>query len=190
MLALLHSVPPPLQQATADPHLHQRLLDADRQFWVSLLWGHYSFLLGPGAYMVLFVLSKSLFPQSCVSSVIKYHYPPKLNFLGVFSPFARSPDGEIWVGPRTFLTVRKFIWYNCSAVCGSSAQQLYGGVNGNLLQEGLCHIQVCCIQRPCPCCRPLLTLTSAGETQTLRGGSGSVPVSSLGPDAYTRRALV
>ena len=77
MLALLHSVIPPLQQATADPHLHQRLLDADRQFWVSLLWGHYSFLLGPDVYMVLFVLSKSLFPQSCVSSVIKYHYPPK-----------------------------------------------------------------------------------------------------------------
>ena len=33
----------------------------------------------------------------------------------------------------------EFIWYNCSAVCGSSAQQLYGGVNGDLLQEGLHH---------------------------------------------------
>ena len=32
------------------------------------------------------------------------------------------------------------IWYNCSAVCGSSAQQLCGGVNGNLLQEGFCHM--------------------------------------------------
>ena len=37
------------------------------QVWVSLLWGHCSFLLGPGAHKVLFVLSKSLFPQSCVS---------------------------------------------------------------------------------------------------------------------------
>ena len=27
---------------------------------------------------------------------------------------------------------------------------LYGGVNGNLLQEGLCHTQVCCTQSPCP----------------------------------------
>ena len=26
--------------------------------------------------------------------------------------------------------------------------QLYGGVNGDLLQEGLCHTQVCCTQSP------------------------------------------
>ena len=43
-------------------------LDTHRQGWVSLLWGHCSFLLGPGAHKVLFVPSKSLFPQSCVSS--------------------------------------------------------------------------------------------------------------------------
>ena len=36
--------------------------------WVSLLWGHCSFLLGPGAHKVLFVPCKSLFPQSCGSS--------------------------------------------------------------------------------------------------------------------------
>ena len=35
---------------------------------VSLLGGHYSFLLGPGAHKFLFVPSKSPFPQSCVSS--------------------------------------------------------------------------------------------------------------------------
>ena len=35
---------------------------------LSLLWGHCSFLLGPGVHQVLFVPSKSLFPQSCVSS--------------------------------------------------------------------------------------------------------------------------
>ena len=54
---------------------------------------------------------------------------------------------------------------------------LYGGVNGNLLQEGLCHTQVYCTQSPCPCGRPLLTHTSAGDTQTqlclsLCGASG------------------
>ena len=27
---------------------------------------------------------------------------------------------------------------------------LCGGVNGDLLQEGLCHTQVCCTQSPCP----------------------------------------
>ena len=44
---------------------------------------------------------------------------------------------------------------------------LYGGVNGNLLQEGLCHTQVCCTQSPSPCSRPQLIHTSTGDTQTL-----------------------
>ena len=59
---------PTLQQATADPRLCQRLLDTHRQAWVSLLWGHCSFLLGLGAHKVLFVPSNCLFPQFCVSS--------------------------------------------------------------------------------------------------------------------------
>ena len=51
-------------------------------------------------------------------------------------------------------------------------------VKGNLLQEGLCHTQVCCTQSPCPCGRPLLTRTSTEDTQTqfwlsLCGFSGS-----------------
>ena len=48
--ALLHSVPPALQQASADPRLCQRLLDSHRQVWVSLQRGHCSFLLGPGVH--------------------------------------------------------------------------------------------------------------------------------------------
>ena len=56
--------------------------------------------------------------------------------------------------------------------------QLSGGVNGDLLQEGLCHTQVWCTQSPCPCSSPLLTRTSTGDTQTqfclsLCGVSGS-----------------
>ena len=43
---------------------------------------------------------------------------------------------------------------------------LYRGVNGNLLQEGLCHTQVYCTQSPCPCSSPLLTCTFTGDTQT------------------------
>ena len=62
--AALHSVPPALQQATAD----RPLQETPGQVWVSLLWGHCSFLLGPGAHKLLFVPAKSLFPQSCVSS--------------------------------------------------------------------------------------------------------------------------
>ena len=62
MHALLHSVPPTLKQATADPHLCWRLLDTHRQVWLNLLLGHCSFVLGPSAHKVLFVPSKSLFP--------------------------------------------------------------------------------------------------------------------------------
>ena len=68
MHALLRSVPLTLKQATTNPHLHQRLLDTHGHVWVSLLWGRCSFLLGPGAHKVLFVPSKSLFPQSCLNS--------------------------------------------------------------------------------------------------------------------------
>ena len=68
MQTLLHLVLPTLQQATADPCLHLRLLDTHRQGWVSFFWGHWSFLLGPGAHKIFFVSSKSLFPHSCVSS--------------------------------------------------------------------------------------------------------------------------
>ena len=44
--------------------------------------------------------------------------------------------------------------------------QLYGGVNGYLLQDGLCRTQVCCTQSPCPCGSALLTRTSTGDAQT------------------------
>ena len=43
---------------------------------------HCSFLLASGAHKVLLVPSKRLFPQSCVSSIIKSHWPPKSNSLG------------------------------------------------------------------------------------------------------------
>ena len=45
--------------------------------------------------------------------------------------------------------------------------QLYGGVNGDLLQEGLCYTQVCCAESPHPCGSPLLTCTSTWDAQTL-----------------------
>ena len=60
-----------------------------------------SLLLSPGSWctqvlcVCVCVPSKSLFPQSCVKSVIKSHWPPKSNSLGVLSPFARSPGWEI-----------------------------------------------------------------------------------------------
>ena len=84
-------------------------------------------LLAPAAHKVLFLPSKNLFPQSRGSSVNKSHWPPKSNFLGILSSFAGSGvGGKSVVGPRTFLTVREFHWYNCSAVCGSFAWWFYG----------------------------------------------------------------
>ena len=56
-----------------------------------------------------------------------------------------------------------------------------GRINGDLLQEGLCHPQVCCTQSPCPCGRPLLTVLSQ---EMLRHSSVSVSVGSLGPGAH------
>ena len=55
--------------------------------------------------------------------------------------------------------------------------QLYDGVNGNLLQEGLRHTQACCTQSPCPRSSPLLTQTPQ-EIPT--HSSVSVSVGSLG----------
>ena len=73
---------------------------------------------------------------------------------GVTAPFSwvlvltRFCDLQEAVSP----VLRKFWW-------------LYGGVNSDLLQQGLCHTQVCCTQSPCPCGRPLLTHTSTENTQ-------------------------
>ena len=47
-----------------------------------------------------------------------------------------------------------------------------------------CVTQVCWMQSPCPCGRPLLTCTSTGDTQTLKGRFGSVSAGSLGPGAH------
>ena len=52
-------------------------------------------------------------------------------------------DPQVWksvVDPRTCTKVRELLWCNCSPVCGSSAQQLCSGANGDLLQKNLCHM--------------------------------------------------
>ena len=59
------------QQATVDSCLCQRLPNTHRKVWLTLLWGHCSFLLGPGVYKILFVPllhQKGLYSQSCVFS--------------------------------------------------------------------------------------------------------------------------
>ena len=60
-----------------------------------------SLLLSPRSWCTQgFVCARqeSVFPQSCRSSVIKSHWPPKSNSQGVLSPFPRSPGWEICCG--------------------------------------------------------------------------------------------
>ena len=66
MHALLHSVPPNLQQATADPLSAGDSWTLMGKSGLLSFGGHCSFLFGPSVHKVLFVHSKSLFPQSCV----------------------------------------------------------------------------------------------------------------------------
>ena len=64
-----HTAAPSVPNPAAGHHWPTPLPeDTHRQVWVSLLWGHCSFFLGPGAHKVLFVPFKSLFSQSFVSS--------------------------------------------------------------------------------------------------------------------------
>ena len=89
-----------------------------------------------------------------------------------------------WRPPDTHRQVwASLLWGPCSYLLGPGAKGsvcalqesvspvlckfwLYGVVNGNLLQEGLCHTQIYCTQSPCPCGSPLLTCTSSRDTQT------------------------
>ena len=53
---------PAMQQATVNPHLHERLLDTHREVWLSLLLGHCSFLLAPGVQKAVCALEESVSP--------------------------------------------------------------------------------------------------------------------------------
>ena len=91
--ALLHSVPPALQPATANPCLHWRLLDTHRQVWVNLLWGHCSFLLGPGAHKVfVWALWASL---ACMGFDSKHNFTPPNILLGLLLGHGESFFGGI-----------------------------------------------------------------------------------------------
>ena len=70
------------------------------------------------------------------------------------SPGSWCAQGSVCALQKSISPVlRKFLW-------------LYGGVNGDPLQEGLRHTQVCSTQDPYPCSSPLLTHTSTGDTKT------------------------
>ena len=121
--------------------------------------------------------SKSLSPQSCVRFVIKSHWPPKSNSLGVLSPFVGSPGWEICCGSSNFCNnARTSLLSLFSSLChllGHSIVKLM--VTSSERTYATCHaFQVRCSQSSCPLGRSLLTRASAGDTQTLKGRSGSV----------------
>ena len=65
-------------------------------------------------------------------------------------------------------------------MCGSSALWLYGGANGDLLYKDLMAHAVCsksaAARAPVPVAGHWLTGASVGDTQILKGRSGSVSV--------------
>ena len=75
-------------------------------------------------------------------------------------PSLRGVSGS-WCTQGSICTLQESI---SSVLC--KFWQLCGGVNGDLLQEGICHTQVCCPQSPSLLHCPLLACTSTGDTQT------------------------
>ena len=104
-------------------------------------------------------------PQSCSRPPLTHSLP--------------ETPGHSWasLGPSLVgsLLLSPGFWCTQSFVCALQESissvlckfwHLYGGINGDLLQEGLCHTQLYYTQSPCPCNSPLLTHTSTGDTQT------------------------
>ena len=114
------------QEAAVDTCICQRLPNTHRQVWLSLLSGHFFFLLTPGSHKVLFVPF-----QESVSPVLwkfcnQIPLASKVKFPGGFSvPLPDPQVGKSVVGPRNFLTVRELLWYNCS---GAFVGRLLGGL--------------------------------------------------------------
>ena len=102
-------------------------------------------------------LCRRLLDTTCKSGTVSCGVTAPFSWVLVCTSFCLCP-------PRVHFPVLCKVWWLCD------------GVNGDLLQEGLCHTQVCCTKSPCPCCRPLPTHTSTQDTQILKSRSGSVSV--------------
>ena len=106
---------------------------------------------------------------SAPDPVAEYHQPtPPPETPGHSqASLGQSPLGSLLLSPGSWYThVSVSALQESVSPVLSKFWQLYGGVNGDLLQEGLYHTQVYCTQSPSPCSSPLLTRTSAGDIQT------------------------
>ena len=177
LLGLLYSVPLTPHQAIVDPCLHRRLLDTHGQVWLSLLWGHCSFLLGCGTHKLCLFPPKAYFPslwKFCNQIPLAF----KVKFCGGSQALCRilRLRNLLWA-----LEVWELLWYNYLPVCGSSAWWLYGGANGKLLQEDLCHmLHLPSSLQPDPQSpwQVTATFSSTRDTQTLRLRFGSASLHS------------
>ena len=112
-------------------------------------------------------------PSEGPTKALRHSVPPTLQQPPPPTPPPETPGhsraslGQSLVGS---LLLSPGSWCTQSSVCALQEsvspvlckfRQLYGGVTGDLLQEGLCHTQVCCMQSPGPCGSPLLTCTSS-----------------------------
>ena len=130
MPTLLYSVPRPTPLPETPGHSQASLTQS--------LTG--SVLPSLGSWCAQFCLgSPKMFPHSGGNAVIKCHWPPKPNPWGISASLPDAQVGKSVMGPKTFTTVWKLLWYSLSLVCGLPAPWLYFGANGDLLQEDLCH---------------------------------------------------
>ena len=114
-----------------------------------------------------------------------HHRPtPPLQTSGhTWASLGQSLVGSLLLAPESWCTqVSVYAFQESIFPVLCKFWQLHGGINGNLLQEGLCHTQVCCTQSPCTCGSPLLTHNSTADAQMpfcLCGVSGSWCVEGL-----------
>ena len=149
-----------------------------------------SLLLSPGSWCAqsfVCALQESISPVLCKFC----NWIPlasKVKFFGGSQSLCQIPKvGKSVLGLRNFLRVREFIWYNCSQFVGRLLGSSMVGlitISSKTAYATHCVTQVCCTENHCPCGRPLLTCTSAGDTQTLKRRPGSVSVGSLDSGAH------
>ena len=176
-------------QATVNPRLCRRLLDPHRQVWLSLLWGHCSFLLGLVCTRFCCALQESFPP------VLRKFY----NQIPLAFKFPGGSQSLFWT-PRlgNLLWALEFL-QQCKNFFGIIVLQFVGHLLGSSV-VGLmatssqrtyvthCAPQVCCSQSPCPCRRPLLTRAPRETLNHSKAGLAQSlwvsPLLSLGPGMH------
>ena len=99
----------------------------------------------------LLISLESWYTQGFVSALQEFVFPVLWKFCNQIPLTCKFPGniqslcwiprlGKSVVGPGAFITVQELLWYNCSPVCRSPTQWRFGKVDGNLLQEDLCHM--------------------------------------------------